>query len=63
MDKTWNRWELVVRSFLGSTKVQFRAVFARDARRFLLGVTQLRSMVYAFSVARKMGPTSFNTVL
>ena len=41
----------MVRSFLCSTKVQFRAVVARDARRFLLGVTQLRSMVYAFSVA------------
>ena len=29
----------------------------------LLGVTQLRSMVYAFSVARKMGPTSCNSPL
>ena len=38
----------VLRSFLGSIKVQFRAVVARDARRCFLSVTQHRSIGYAF---------------
>ena len=42
----------VVCGFLGSIKVQFRALVARDARRCLLSGTQLRSLVYVFDAPR-----------
>ena len=44
---------LLVRSFLCSITVQFRAVVARGVGRCVLGGTQPRSMGYAFLFARK----------
>ena len=42
--------EVHVRGFIGKIKVQFKAVDAQDARRYLLSGTQLRTKGYTFSL-------------
>ena len=45
--------KVLVRNFIGGTKVQFIATVAKDARRCLLSGTQLRAKGYTFTLEQQ----------